>query len=328
MVEEMEPLLHMLLFTISILLLSLLVVFGVRLRSSGNKTLLRRPPGPRGVPVLGNLLQLGRRPHESLCEMSKVYGPLMSLRLGCATTIVASSPEMAREILQTNDKTFANRPVPDAVDSQPNLEGTLAWVPGDHRWRIRRRICSTQMFSVQSLDQLQHLRHEKVQQLVEHVRKQCAEGRAVDVGSLVFATALNLVSNTIFSVDMVDPAGFETAQEFKDLVWRIMEDAGKPNLSDYFPALKRFDLQGLRRHIRVSYARMHLIFDRIIAKRLQSRASAHRNSAAPAGHGDFLDVLLDHCAHQDQADDSDAAITLETIKPLILVVNLLICLHF
>nr|POE60847.1 7-ethoxycoumarin o-deethylase [Quercus suber] len=71
--------------------------------------------------------------------------------------------------------------------------------------------------------------------------------------------------------------------------------------------LKRFDLQGVRRHVQVSYKRMHEIFDDLIAKRLK-----HRETDKTTRHGDFLDVLLDLM----QEDGSDFSI--DTIKPLIL----------
>ncbi|KAK9987080.1 hypothetical protein SO802_032031 [Lithocarpus litseifolius] len=289
---------HIFLFCITLILFFLRPKF---LRKSNTKNL---PPGPNGLPIIGNLHQLGPRPHETLSAMAKEFGPLMTLKFGSVTTIVASSAETTKEILHTHDQTFANRPVPDSVATQPHPEGTLAWVPGDHRWRNRRRICSTQMFTSQRLDLLQHFRHKKVHQLIAHINKY--KGSPVDIGSLAFATTLNLISNTIFSVDIVDP-DFESAQEFKELVWRIMMDAGKPNVSDYFPMLKRFDLQGVRRHVQVSYKRMHEIFDDIIATRLK-----HRETDKTTRHGDFLDVLLD----QMQEDGSDFSI--DTIKPLIL----------
>ena len=119
---------------------------------------------------------------------------------------------------------------------------------------------------------------------------------------------LNLMSNTVFSVDLVDPE-FETAGEFKELVWRIMEDAGKVNLADYFPVLKKLDLQGVRRHVKVSYIRLHQIFDKIIRKRLKDRESSIERN------GDFLDVLLDQCQLNQEVSD----FSLESIKPLILV---------
>ncbi|KAF3965191.1 hypothetical protein CMV_010606 [Castanea mollissima] len=289
---------HVFLFCITLILFFIRPKF---LRKSNTKNL---PPGPNGLPIIGNLHQLGPRPHETLSAMAKEFGPLMTLKFGSVTTIVASSAETTKEILHTHDQTFSNRPVPDSVATQPHPEGTLAWVPGDHRWRNRRRICSTQMFTSQRLDLLQHFRHKKVHQLIAHINKY--KGTPVDIGSLAFATTLNLISNTIFSVDIVDP-DFESAQEFKELVWRIMMDAGKPNVSDYFPMLKRFDLQGVRRHVQVSYKRMHEIFDDIIAERLK-----HRETDKTTRHGDFLDVLLD----QMQEDGSDFSI--ETIKPLIL----------
>ncbi|RDX95624.1 Geraniol 8-hydroxylase, partial [Mucuna pruriens] len=266
-----------------------------------------QPPGPTGLPIIGNLHQLGPKPHCTLSFLAQTYGPIMSLRLGSVTVVVASSPAAAQEILQKNDQAFANRPIPESVAAQPNVGDTLAWAPADPRWRNRRRVCTTQIFSAQRLDLLQHLRQRKVQELIEHLQKQASRRKVVDIGEVAFATMLNLVSNTVFSEDLVGPE-FESAGEFKDLVWRIMEDAGKVNLSDYFPLLKRLDLQGVKRHVEVSYVRLHEIFDDIIRKRV-----AYRESLC-GPKGDFLDVLLDHCQQVDASD-----FTLQSIKPLILI---------
>ncbi|KAI4371637.1 hypothetical protein MLD38_009964 [Melastoma candidum] len=291
--------------TILYLVPILLLLLAHFLRPPNKRTKL--PPGPAGLPLIGSLHQLGSSPHVSLYHMAKRYGPVFTLRLGSVLTVVASSPQVAKELLHKNDQSFADRPVPDAITAQPNPEYTLAWVPGDSKWRNRRRLCSTQLFASQSLDRLQHLRHEKFRQLVEHIRvSYCPVGKAVDIGQLAFGTTVNLMSSSIFSQDLVDPE-FGKAQEFKDLVWRIMEDAGKPNLSDYFPAIRRFDLQGIKRHIRPSYLRLREIFEDVIDKRLQERVSA-----SAGRRDDFLDVLLDQC--QDVNSDFDR----ENIKPLIL----------
>ncbi|KAK8577651.1 hypothetical protein V6N13_027918 [Hibiscus sabdariffa] len=44
-------------------------------------------------------------------------------------------------------------------------------------------------------------------------------------------------------MDLVDPNS-SVAQEFRRTVWGIMEEAGKPNLADYFPLLRKIDPQG------------------------------------------------------------------------------------
>lgn len=91
----------------------------------------------------------------------------------------------------------------------------------------------------------------------------------------------------MFSDDMLDPKS-DAMKELKELMAKIMELAGKPNISDYFPILKPFDLQGIRSEIKVSYDRLHDLIDEMIDKRLKRRASGS------SWIGDFLDVLLDH----------------------------------
>ncbi|XP_021284219.1 cytochrome P450 71D10-like [Herrania umbratica] len=50
------------------------------------------PPGPRGLPLIGNLHQIdSSAPHVYYCELSKKYGPLVMLRLGFRPTLVVSS---------------------------------------------------------------------------------------------------------------------------------------------------------------------------------------------------------------------------------------------
>lgn len=269
-----------------------------------------KPPGPTGLPIIGNLHQLGPKPHSSLSSLAKTYGPIMSLRFGSVTVAVVSSPTTAQQILQKNDQSFTDRPIPESVAAQPNVNDTLAWAPADSRWRNRRRICTTQIFTAQRLDLLQHLRHRKVQQLIQHLHKKAEERTSVNIGEVAFATMLNLVSNTVFSEDMVD-SEFESAGEFKELVWRIMEDAGKVNVCDYFPVLKRFDLQGVKIHVKVSYLRLHEIFDRMIRKRVEDRKSSRSGGSIK---NDFLDVLLDDCEK-----DEASVFSVQSIKPLILV---------
>lgn len=67
-----------------------------------------------------------------------------------------------------------------------------------------------------------------------------------------------------------------------------MELREKPNLADYFPILKPFDPQGIRRDIKVSYDCLHELIENIIDRRMKRRASRSASS------GDFLDALLDH----------------------------------
>ncbi|KAK9177459.1 hypothetical protein WN944_029481 [Citrus x changshan-huyou] len=113
---------------------------------------------------------------------------------------------------------------------------------------------------IEKLDANQELRRKKIKDLLAHVEDNCHAGKAIDVGQAAFNTSLNLLSNTIFSIDLVNP----NEREFKDTVSGILEEAGKPNLSDHFPLLKKFDLQGIKRRITIYSAKMLEVFDRLL----------------------------------------------------------------
>ncbi|KAF3781545.1 Geraniol 8-hydroxylase [Nymphaea thermarum] len=263
------------------------------------------PPGPMGLPIIGSLLDLGRKPNESLFELSRRYGPIMSLRLGSRTTIVVSTAMAAEEVLQKHDQAFAGRTVVDAVRTPGHVEGSLVWNQQGPKWRELRRICNMEMFASRRLDASRGRREQKMRALIDHIGAACAEGRPVDIGKCAFATTLNLVSNSIFSQDVVE-LGSESAGEFKSLVWDILEAAGTPNLADYFPALRVVDPQGVRRRITVSFQRLHAFFDEMIDRRLESYAAKGQKKDQ-----DFLDALLQHVTH------SAGKLTVNDFKPLL-----------
>nr|CAB3499144.1 unnamed protein product [Digitaria exilis] len=256
------------------------------------------PPGPRPLPLLGNLHLLGDHPHRSLARLAQTHGPLISLRLGAVTTVVASSPAAAREFLQRHDAVFASRSVPDAVGGA-HAKNSVVWLPNSPRWRALRKVMARDLLAPHRLDapELQRLRRYKVWALVGHVAKLARDGQTVDIGRVAFATVLNLLSSTVFSRDLTDLDDHGESKEFQEVVTELMEAAGSPNVSDFYPALAAADLQGCRRRVAKVFARLHRTFDVEIDERLRGRKSGQPRK------NDFLDLLLD----SETAGDNGAA---------------------
>ncbi|XP_031484900.1 cytochrome P450 76T24-like [Nymphaea colorata] len=264
------------------------------------------PPGPVGLPILGSLFQMGTKPHESLAELARVYGPLMTLRLGFKTTVVVSSAEMAAEVLQKHDQAFAGRSVMDAASPLDHSKWSLGLGQNGPRWREMRRICNSELFTPRRLDSLRGLREQKVQELLLHVREACRGGQAVNIGECAVVTTLNSISNTLFSQDTIG-LGSESATEFRALLGDTASALGSPNISDFFPLLKYVDPQGVRRQAAVYIKRFYELFDEIIEKRneLYSTSKVEKK-------GDFLDVLLE------LSTKTGSEFKKECIKPLLL----------
>lgn len=102
---------------------------------------LRFPPGPKGVPILGNLsIFTSPAPHRELFRISQLYGPLFSIRLGSKPTLVVSSPELAREMLKVHDQNFADRPNIVAKDYLFYANNNMAYCPYNSHYKNMRYV--------------------------------------------------------------------------------------------------------------------------------------------------------------------------------------------
>ncbi|GFP83484.1 ferruginol synthase [Phtheirospermum japonicum] len=246
------------------------------------------PPGPRPFPIIGNIHQLGPNPHQSLANLSKTYGPLMSLHLGNIYTVVVSSPDMAKQVLQKHDQIFPGRPISAAAQVHDLPQTSIFYLPVGNLWRKLRKICREQMFSAHRLDASQGLRREKLHKLRDYVQKCSMEGRAVNVGEAAYITTLNLMSATLFSVNIADFDSGVT-HELMETIKGVMKVACAPNLADFFPVLKAIDPQGIKRRSKFLFGKLMDMFEDIVNKRLESRGTS-------IGHqkkSDLLEALLD-----------------------------------
>ncbi|KAL7608325.1 hypothetical protein Lser_V15G12803 [Lactuca serriola] len=229
------------------------------------------PPGPTPLPIIGNLHLLGDQPHQSLAKLAAIHGPIMFLKLGRISVLVISSADAAKEVLQKQDLAFSSRHIPDALTAHNHSTYSVVWLPVATQWRSLRKFLNTNIFSSSSLDANQHLRSLKVQELVAYCRKASHSGDSVNISRAAFRTSLNLLSNTFFSKDLTDPYE-DSGKEFKELVGNMMEEAGKPNLVDFFPVLKKIDPQGIRRRLTRYMGKAFEIFEELIEERLGNRS--------------------------------------------------------
>ncbi|KAG0480261.1 hypothetical protein HPP92_011119 [Vanilla planifolia] len=79
----------------------------------------------------------------ALCRLSSKHGPLMLLQLGQIPTIVASSPEIADEILKAQDHIFCGRPYVTVTHRFSYGGLDIAFAPHDDRWRLLRRLAKS-----------------------------------------------------------------------------------------------------------------------------------------------------------------------------------------
>lgn len=73
---------------------------------------LRKPPGPKPWPILGDLHLLGKYPNPfvGFTHLSKVYGDIYQLTLGTTKSVIVNSFPLIKEVLITKGQYFGGRP--------------------------------------------------------------------------------------------------------------------------------------------------------------------------------------------------------------------------
>lgn len=65
-----------------------------------------QPPGPDGVPFLGNLREYRKHPAEFLLQLSRTYGDIASFRVGRHQMYLLNRPDYIQEVLVTSQGSF------------------------------------------------------------------------------------------------------------------------------------------------------------------------------------------------------------------------------
>uniref|UniRef100_A0A8C9XN12 Cytochrome P450 2K1-like n=1 Tax=Sander lucioperca TaxID=283035 RepID=A0A8C9XN12_SANLU len=125
-------------------LLVLLLVYLVSSSSFSSQKEGKEPPGPRPLPVLGNLLQLDlKRPYHTLLKLSKKYGSVFTVYLGPKKVVVLTGYKTVKEALVNHAEEFGERDPLPIMHEYEKGHGIL-WSNGDS-WKEMRRFALTNL---------------------------------------------------------------------------------------------------------------------------------------------------------------------------------------
>ncbi|CAD6333615.1 unnamed protein product [Miscanthus lutarioriparius] len=286
------------------------------------------PPGPRGWPVLGNLPQLGGKTHQTLHEMTKVYGPLLRLRFGSSDVVVAGSAAVAEQFLRVHDANFRCRPPNSGGELMAYNYQDVVFAPYGPRWRAMRKVCAVNLFSARALDDVRDVREREAALMVRSLlaeqsrdyRDNSAPAPApapVALGKAVNVCTTNALSRAAVGrrVFAAAGAGDEGAREFNEIVLEVLEVGGVLNVGDFVPALRWLDPQGVVGRMKKLHRRFDDMMNGIIADSRKARATP----AAGEESKDLLGLLLSMVEDErPSAGGDEVRITETDVKALIL----------
>ncbi|KAI3928798.1 hypothetical protein MKW98_024399, partial [Papaver atlanticum] len=251
----------------------------------------RLPPGPRGWPIIGNILDVGPSPHRNIVLLQRKYGPLIWLKLGSVNTLVIASAQSAKEMFKNHDQQFCNRHRNETmIRDDGSHNGTIGLSDLCPQWKMMRRLYATELFTKKRLNDTTHLRKKCLDQLINWVSDEAKHnpGKSIEVARFIFAAIFNMVGDLVVSKDDLAHPEFTVTNVFFNITADIIEVMAKPNISDFFPFLRSFDLQGLKKKTEHK--------EKIARKIIRTFIEERRRRGVNPLHfqeKDLLEVLLD-----------------------------------
>ncbi|XP_021889585.1 cytochrome P450 71B37-like [Carica papaya] len=244
----------------------------------------QHPPGPPGLPLIGNMHQLGALVHQSLWQMSKKYGPLIRLKLGSVPLVVVSSAETARQILKIHDIETCSRPELLATGSFSYNFLDIAFAPYGEYWKELRKISNNELFSNKRVQSFRFIREEEVASLVQTLSQSAASKSLVDIKELLFSLSTNVIWRVAFG-ESFEENKWES-RVFQVKLKEAISLLGTFSASDLFPYVGWIidRLTGLHGRLQKSVQEMDVFLQEIIEK--------HEGKKVGEGKEDIVDVLL------------------------------------
>ncbi|XP_070563126.1 cytochrome P450 1A1-like [Ptychodera flava] len=279
------------------LLMLILLLLWHRLTTHSDIKRRVHPPGPWGLPFLGNLLSLGSYPHLSLTKMAKKYGPVFKIRLGQKSVVVLTGLQTTKQALVKQAIDFAGRP--DFESFKAIAEGkTMAFNTYSLQWKTQRKIQHVALRTFLSGAHLENLEKriaEEAEQLVKCLTTNGlgSGGHMIDPNEYVRFAVANIICLILFgkkygSTDV-------TLQRLVTLSARFTEVTGAGNPADIMPWTK----------IVPSVKQRQADFEKMVGEFddwIEERKREHEESYQPGVIRDLTDHLVKVLEEMDQEE--------------------------
>nr|A0A2Z5D850.1 RecName: Full=6,7,8-trihydroxycoumarin synthase; AltName: Full=Cytochrome P450 CYP71AZ3 [Pastinaca sativa]AXB38860.1 cytochrome P450 CYP71AZ3 [Pastinaca sativa] len=248
---------------------------------------LSAPPGPPGLPFIGNFHQLYKASstHEYLWSLSKQYGSLVTLRMGSVPILVVSSPKMAKEVLQTQDLIYCSRPAMTGMQKLSYNGLDVAFSPYTDQWRHTRKFCTLELFT-QKRAQLNFrpVREQEVSRMIARLSETAAASKDVNAYEWFSNLATCIISRVAFG-KRYDEDGIGK-ERFQRMLSEIDAMFIGFFVSDFFPMFGWIDkLSGMRDRLDRTFKDLDMFYQELIDEHLKPNRLESPTE-------DLIDVML------------------------------------
>ncbi|XP_076916327.1 flavonoid 3',5'-hydroxylase 1-like [Bidens hawaiensis] len=305
---------QLLVLMITILLLILASLRYKSILSNSSNGVPSLPPGPHSFPIIGYLPFRSPDLHTQFTKMARTYGPIFKFKVGSKLHVVINTPELVKVVVRDQDEAFSDRDQSVAALLVSYGGQDIIFSKNNHNWRKLRKIFVHEIQSNINLKASASFRREEVRKTIKNLLGKV--GTAVNIREMAFDTETNVILRMIWENPADNKAkSHNLGAEINMVATNIVKTFGWVNLSDFFPGLAGFDLQGVERDMKMQFKKLDAIFTSIIEDRIEFNFKMSQGEMGRGGKKDFVQILLDH---KDENDGSVRSLNMTQMKALLL----------
>ncbi|KAF8370191.1 hypothetical protein HHK36_031771 [Tetracentron sinense] len=275
------------------------------------------PPGPKGLPVIGNMSMMDQLTPRGLARLAKQYGGLFHLKMGTMHMVAVSTPEMARQVLQVQDNNFSNRPATVAIRYLTYDRADMVFAHYGPFWRQMRKLFVVKLFSKRATSWLSV--RDEVESAVRTVVDKA--GSVVNIGDLAVTLTMSITFRAAFG-----SVSHEGQDEFMAILREFSKLFSSFTIADFIPWLGWIDPQGPNKRLVKVRKSLDGFIDNVIDDHMMKDVKKKNSKGADDtdSETDMVDDLLalySEDAKQSESDDLQGSINLtrDNIKAIIMV---------
>jgi cytochrome P450 len=164
---------------------------------------MRRPPGPRGMPLLGMMPALRRDPLGVFAGAARTFGDVAYLKIGPRHGYLVTNPDDIRHVLQDNARNYHKSPLYEKL-REPLGNGLLT--SEDAHW-LRQRRMAQPAFHRQRVEELASIMADTARETATRWEAIAGRGEPVDVAEEMMRLTQTIVLRTLLGSELGPLAG-------------------------------------------------------------------------------------------------------------------------
>ncbi|AAF82261.1 Strong similarity to N-hydroxylating multifunctional cytochrome P-450 (CYP79) from Sorghum bicolor gb/U32624 and contains a Cytochrome P450 PF/00067 domain [Arabidopsis thaliana] len=257
------------------------------------------PPGPRGWPIVGNMLQMiiNRPAHLWIHRvMEELQTDIACYRFARFHVITVTSSKIAREVLREKDEVLADRSESYASHLISHGYKNISFSSYGENWKLVKKVMTTKLMSPTTLSKTLGYRNIEADNIVTYVYNLCQLGsvrKPINVRDTILTYCHAVMMRMMFGQrhfdEVVENGGLGPKEkEHMDAIYLALDCFFSFNLTNYIPFLRGWNVDKAETEVREAVHIINICNDPII----QERIHLWRKKGGKQMEEDWLDILI------------------------------------